>query len=147
MPIGENKIRRVLLDVNVCIDLIVNRSLSPDTKKEFFAVLLQNDIDTYVPAFSIDTIFYILNSSMKIDKQVARNSIQKLLKFTKLLHTSDESVRHAFLSNFSDFEDGLINALAETSNMDAVITNNISDFSGSNLPVYRPADFITLFQS
>jgi len=61
MPIGENKIRRVLLDVNVCIDLIVNRSLSPDTKKEFFAVLLQNDIDTYVPAFSIDTIFYILN--------------------------------------------------------------------------------------
>jgi len=147
MPIGENKIRRVLLDVNVCIDLIVNRSLSPDTKKEFFAVLLQNDIDTYVPAFSIDTIFYILNSSMKIDKQVARNSIQKLLKFTKLLHTSDESVHHAFLSNFSDFEDGLINALAETSNMDAVITNNISDFSGSNLPVYRPADLITLFQS
>jgi hypothetical protein len=41
----------------------------------------------------------------------------------------------------------MINALAETSNMDAIITNNISDFSDSNLPVYRPAGFITLFQS
>jgi hypothetical protein len=29
-----NKIERVLLDVNVCIDIIVNRSLSPETKKE-----------------------------------------------------------------------------------------------------------------
>lgn len=64
---------------------------------------------------------------------------------TKLLHTSDESIHQAFSSNFSDFEDGLINALAETNNMDAVITSNIRDFSNSILPVYRPSDFITLF--
>jgi len=140
-----NEIQRVLLDVNVCIDLIVNRSISPETKKKLFAVLLQNNIDAYVPAFSIDTIFYILNSSMKIDKLVARNAIQKLLKFTKLLHTKDESIHQAFSSNFSDFEDGLINALAETNSMDAIITSNIRDFSNSNLPVYRPADFISLF--
>ncbi|MGV8137024.1 MAG: PIN domain-containing protein [Mangrovibacterium sp.] len=134
-----------MLDVNVCIDLIVNRSISPEIKKKLFAVLLENGIDAYVPAFSIDTIFYILNSSMKIDKQVTKNAIQKLLRFTKLLHTSDESVYHAFSCNFSDFEDGLINALAETTGMDAIITGNISDFSNSNLPVYRPADFIALF--
>ncbi len=145
MSTVENRIQRVLLDVNVCIDLIVNRSILPETKKSFFAVLLQNYIDAYVPAFSIDTIFYILNSSMKIDKQVAKNAIQKLLKFTKLLHTSDESIHHAFSSNFSDFEDGLINALAETNNMDIIITGNIRDFSNSNLPVYCPSDFITLF--
>lgn len=140
-----NEIQRVLLDVNVCIDLIVNRSISPETKKKLFSVLLQNNIDAYVPAFSIDTIFYILNSSMKIDKLVARNAIQKLLKFTKLLHTTDESIHQAFSSNFSDFEDGLINALAETNSMNAIITGNIRDFSNSNLPVYRPTDFITLF--
>jgi predicted nucleic acid-binding protein len=145
MPTVVNKVQRVLLDVNVCVDVIVNRSISPEIKKKLFAVLLQNEIDAYVPAFSIDTIFYVLNSSMKIDKQVAKNAIQKLLKFTKLLHTSDESVDQAFSCNFSDFEDGLINALAETTGMDAIITGNISDFSKSNLPVYRPSDFIALF--
>lgn len=145
MPTEANKIQRVLLDVNVCIDLIVNRSISPEIKKKLFVVLLQNKIEPYVPALSIDTIFYILNSSMKIDKQVAKNAVQNLLKFTKLLHTSDESIYKAFSSNISDFEDGLINALAETNNMDAIITGNIPDFSGSNLPVYRPSDFITLF--
>jgi predicted nucleic acid-binding protein len=138
-------VKRILLDVNVCIDLIVSRSLSADTKKKLFTVLLRHGIDVFVPACSVDTVYYILNSSMKIDKQVARNAIQKLLKFTKLLHTTDESIHLAFSSNFSDFEDGLINALAEVGGMDAIITNNISDFSGSKLPVYRPAGFIALF--
>lgn len=146
MPTETNKIKRVLLDVNVCIDIIVNRSLPYETKRKLFATLFQNEIDIFVPAFSIDTIYYILNSSMKIDRLKAMNAIQKLLKFTTLLHSNDEMFQRAFVSNFSDFEDALINSLAETHNMDAILTNNISDFFKSDLPVYRPIDFIALFR-
>jgi predicted nucleic acid-binding protein len=145
MPVVPNKIKRVLLDVNVCIDIIVNRSLSPKTKKELFTVFIQNEIEVFIPAFSIDTVFYILNSSMKIDKQITQNAIQKLLKYTKLLHSTDETIHKAFVSDFSDFEDALINVLAETNKMDVILTNNTSDFVQSNLPVYRPVDFIALF--
>ncbi len=109
-------------------------------------IIIQNIIEVFVPAFSIDTVFYILNSSMKIEKQVAKNVIQKLLKFTKLLHSTDETIHKAFVSNFSDFEDALINSLAETNNMDVILTNNTSDFIQSDLPVYRPVDFIALFR-
>ena len=145
MNTGKSNFHCVLLDVNVCIDLIVNRSLPSETKKKLFAVFNQYDIHPFVPAFSVDTIFYILNSSMKIDKNAAKDAIQKLLKFTKLLHSTDESIQMAFASGFSDFEDGLVNSLAVTNKMDAIITNNTSDFSRSALPVYRPADFIVLF--
>lgn len=145
MPDVPNK-NKVLLDVNVCIDIIVNRSLSPETKKELFAVFIQNKNEVLVPAFSIDTVFHILNSSMKIDKQTAKNAIQKLLKYAKVLHTSDEMIHKAFDSCFSDFEDALINSLAETNNMDVILTNNTSDFIHSDLPVYRPVDFIALFR-
>lgn len=145
MEPAQTKIRRVLLDVNVCIDLIVNRSIPPETRKKLFSVFNQHGIQPFVPAFSVDTIYYILNSSMKIDKIVARNAIIKLLKFAKLLHSTDECIQMAFVSGFSDFEDGLVNSLAETSDMDSIITNNISDFSRSALPVYRPSDFIVLF--
>ena len=146
MPAVMNKIKRILLDVNVCIDIIVNRSLSPETKKELFAVFIQNENEVFVPAFSIDTVFYILNSSMKIDRQVAKNAIQKLLKYTKLLHSTDETIHKAFVSNFSDFEDALINSLAETNNIDVILTNNTSDFIQSDLPVYSPVNFIALFK-
>ena len=144
MPTAPNRIQRVLLDVNVCIDIIVNRSLAPETKKILFAVFIQNEIEVFVPAFSIDTVFYILNSSMKIDKTIAKEALQKLLRFTKLVHSTDETIHKAFVSNFSDFEDALINSLAETNNMDAILTNNTSDFVQSDLPVYRPVDFIAL---
>ena len=146
MPTAQNKIQRVLLDVNVCIDIIVNPSLSPETKKQLFAVFLQNEIEVFVPAFSIDTLYYILTSSMKTDKEIAKNAIQKLLKFTNLLHSTDEIVQGAFASSFTDFEDALINSLAEIHNMDAILTNNVSDFIKSDLPVYRPVDFIALLR-
>ena len=146
MPTAPNRIQRVLLDVNVCIDIIVNRSLAPETKKILFAVFIQNEIEVFVPAFSIDTVFYILNSSMKIDKTIAKEALQKLLRFTKLVHSTDETIHKAFVSNFSDFEDALINSLAETNKMDVILTNNSSDFVQSDLPVYRPVDFIALFR-
>jgi len=38
MPIARNEIQSVLLDVNVCIDLIVKRSISTKIKKELFTV-------------------------------------------------------------------------------------------------------------
>ena len=139
-------IQRILLDVNVCIDLIVNRAISPGIKKRLFEIFLTKQIDPFVPACSIDTIYYILNSSMKLEKTVIENALKNLLKYTQLLHTTDESVQRAFSSNFSDFEDGLINSLAEVNSMDAIITGNVADFTKSSLPVYRPEDFVAMFE-
>jgi len=145
MKTAPSDIKRILLDVNVCVDLIVNRSISPQTKKSFFAIVIDHNIDIFIPAFSIDTLFYVLNSSLKIEKQYAKSAIQKLLKFTVLLHTNDEAVNKAFTSDFPDFEDALINALAETYQIDAIMTNNVADFSRSSIPIYRPSEFISLF--
>ena len=139
-------IQRILLDVNVCIDLIVNRAISPAIKKRLFEIFLTKHIDPFVPACSTDTIYYILNRSMKLEKGVVENALKNLLKYTQLLHTTDESVQRAFSSNFSDFEDGLINSLAEENNMDAIITDNVADFTKSSLPVYRPEDFVAIFE-
>lgn len=146
MKAAPFEIQQVLLDVNVCIDLIVNRSIPPYIKKKLFAVWHQNEITPFVPAFSIDTVFYILNSTMKINKQEAIHLIRILLKYTGLLHSTDEIIHLALSSGFSDFEGGLVNVLAEKNSMNAIITNNIRDFSKSSLPVYRPLDFVALFE-
>ncbi len=135
----------ILLDVNVCIDLIVNRAISPVIKKRLFEIFLTKQITPFVPAFSIDTIYYILNSSMKLEKAVVKNALKNLLKYTRMLHTTDETVHRAFSSSFSDFEDGLINSIAEENSMNAIITGNVADFTKSSLPVYRPEDFVAMF--
>ena len=83
---------------------------------------------------------------MKIDKRIAKNAILKLLKFTKLLHSNDEATHRAFTSNFSDFEDDLMYSLAETYNMNPILTDSNSDFSGSAVPVYHQDDFNAFFR-
>lgn len=142
-----NNITSVLLDVNICIDLIVNRSMITQTKKQLFSVFLKNGITVYIPAFSIDTIFYILNSSMKIDKSIAVQAISKMLKYTSLLHSSDESVSLALPCGFSDFEDDMINSLGEVNKVDVIITNNTKDFKKSGLRICGPEEFLALFNS
>ena len=140
----QNRVQSILLDVNVCIDIITKRALAYSIKKQMFSMIIAQKIKTYIPACSIDTIYYILTSSMKINKELALNSIIKLIKYTNLLHSSDESVHFALNSGFPDFEDGLINSIAVENNIDAIITSNTKDFKSSSLPVYSPTAFITI---
>lgn len=138
-------IKSILFDVNVCIDLITNRLISPQLKRQLFTIILNQKIKMNIPAFSVDTIFYILNNSLKIDATRAKAAIQKLISNTKLLHTKDIIVSNAFISQFKDFEDAMINELAIYYNVDAIITSNIKDFKKSVLAIYSPADFVSFF--
>jgi len=138
-------IHKVLLDVNVCVDLIANRLLASDIKRKLLSVFHHHDLTVCVPAFSIDTIFYVLTKSLKIDGSLSKLAIQKLLLNTVLLHTNDEIMSNAFLSTFNDFEVGLINEHATYYEMDCIITSNMKDFKKSDLAVYSPNDFISLF--
>ena len=146
MQADKEPTKRVLLDVNVCIDLITNRLISVETKKRLFHSFINQKTDVFVPAFSIDTIFYVLTNSLKLKAEIAKAAILNLLKYTRLLHTSDESVQYAFTSGISDFEDGLIESLAVLNNIDVIITSNIKDFKKSKVSVYSPEEYIRMPQ-
>ncbi|MDA3893514.1 MAG: PIN domain-containing protein [Salinivirgaceae bacterium] len=139
-------IKKVLLDVNVCIDFLTQRLLDYRVKKQLFAIFLDYKLEVFIPSFSIDTIFYILHNSLNIDKEVAKKAIQSLLNYTLLLHVNDEVIFNSFTSNFSDFENGLIHSLATNKNIDCIITSNIKDFKKSTIAVYRPIDFVSLYE-
>ena len=79
MQADRESTKRVLLDVNVCIDLITNRLISVETKKSLFHSFINQKTDVFVPAFSIDTIFYILTNSLKLKAEIAKSAILKLL--------------------------------------------------------------------
>ena len=144
MKIGQKNICRVLFDVNVCIDILTCRSLSSAEIRSLFHILHKNKIESYIPACSLDTIYYILRK-MGIENTVVRKSIQKLIKYTGLVYLSDEAVKFAFNSEFKDFEDGLINSVAIKNNIDIIITSNTKDFSKSTLPIFHPKEFIALY--
>jgi hypothetical protein len=45
--------------------------------------------------------------------------------------------------NCNDFEDAVQICSAIAQGLDAIVTRNAKDFSGSNLPIYSPNDLLT----
>lgn len=144
MKIGQKIINSVLFDVNVCIDILSSRSLTTEESKSLFLILRKNELKSFIPACSLDTIYYILRK-MDVEDMVARKSIQKLIKYTGLVYLSDEAVQFAFSSDIQDFEDSIINSIAVYNDIDLIITSNTKDFVKSTLPVFHPKEFIALF--
>lgn len=133
---------KILLDTNICIDLLVDRQLSTDQKKQLFTILLKENIDVFIPSCSIDTIYYILNSSMKIKDSVVKQKISTLLKYVKTVELSGNAIDKSLTSEFKDFEDALINNTAISNNIDTIMTFNTKDFSKSSLNIISPIYFI-----
>ena len=55
---------------------------------------------------------------------------------------SEDNILTALDSDWSDFEDSVQNAVAESHNYDAVITRNKGDYKNSNLKVFSPKEFL-----
>ncbi len=140
-----NRVSKILLDTNICLDLLVNRNISVYQKKQLFSLFLKNKIEVYIPVCSIDTIYYILNSSMKIDADKSRELITTLLKYTNTLQLNEKEVFKALKSDFNDFEDALIYYAAEDKGIDIILTFNKKDFKGSSLDILTPLEFINRF--
>ena len=132
----------ILLDTNVCLDLLTKRKLQTHQKKQMFSLILKNKIKVWIPSCSIDTIYYILNSSMKIKNERSKKLITTLLRYTSTLPLNDKTIEKALRSDFKDFEDALINFTAEDKNIDSIITFNKKDFKNSALEILSPSEFI-----
>ncbi len=132
----------ILLDTNVCLDLLTKRKLQTHQKKQMFSLILKNKIKVWIPSCSIDTIYYILNSSMKIKSDRSKKLITTLLRYTSTLPLNDKTIEKALRSDFKDFEDALINFTAEDKNIDCIITFNKKDFKNSALEILTPSEFV-----
>jgi len=135
-------VTKILLDTNVCLDLLTKRKLQTVQKKQMFSLILKKNIEVYVPSCSIDTIYYILNASMKIKSEKSKEMITTLLKYANTLQLSDKVIHKALRSDFKDFEDALINYTAIDCNMDVIVTFNKKDFKNSTLDVLSPLELI-----
>jgi predicted nucleic-acid-binding protein len=133
---------KILLDTNVCLDLLTKRKLQTRQKKQMFSLILKNNIEVWVPSCSIDTIYYILNSSMKIKSERSKELITTLLRYTSTLPLNDKIIKKALKSDFKDFEDALINFTAEDKNIGTIITFNKKDFKNSSLEILTPSELI-----
>jgi len=126
----------VLFDTNVLLDIVLKREpfCSASAKAAEFA--FDGRIEGFVSVQSLKDVFYFV--SRVHDMEYAFKIIEKLSVMFKPIGVSSEDSLTVLMSDFIDYEDGLINASAVRNGIDAILTRDGKGFSFSDLLVICP---------
>lgn len=129
--------KRLLLDLNVFLDVILDRPPDADISSALWAAIERGEGQGMVPAHGVTTIFYLLEKAR--GGEFARNGVEGLIRVFDVAPVDDEVVRRALALAWPDFEDAVCAAAAEASGCDALVTRDADGYPNAPLPVIDPA--------
>ena len=129
----------VTIDLNVVLDLILLRG-DHESCQELLSRCKDHTITGFLPPHAIPTIYYILRKNIGHEKAI--DAIGKLLDAVEIAHLSKGVFRNAIALHFSDFEDAVVAAAAESVGSDFIVTSNRKDFHKSLIPAISPSDIL-----
>ena len=121
---------KILIDTNVILDWIMVREPNAGNAKKIMEQCLFRTIQGYITSHTITDIFYILCSELEI---IPENS-ETILK----------TLRH---TEWKDIEDGLQMQCAKEANVDYIVTQNLKDFSTSEIKAVNEEFFCKIIDS
>ncbi len=131
---------RVLLDTNVVLDVLLAREPFVHDAAELMGLIEQERIHGYLCATTVTTIAYLLEKAS--DASRSREAIGDLLKVFGIAEVDHVVLNSALNSSIDDFEDAVLHESAILTDLDAIITRNVRDFTSASLPVYLPKTFL-----
>lgn len=134
---------KVLFDVNICLDVLLDRKPHVDNSGQLFEAVEKGKFEGFISAISFDTLYYILRPAIGGVKAVEQ--LKLLLLHMQVAGIEATTVNQALNSGWKDLEDALHYYSALHSGCDCVITRNSIDFKATMIPVYTPQDFISQF--
>lgn len=127
------------------LDIILQREPFYEYSLAAVERALNNDkVDALiVSAASITDIYYIARRNLK-DKEETKKLLKDILEFIEISSVTQSEIIRALDSEFSDFEDSVINEVAISGGADIIVTRNTNDFSKSILKITTPTELIEL---
>lgn len=129
--------KKIFLDTNILVDLIADRK--PFSK---YAVIIFNAAETkkiklFTSSHTIATTYYLLKKY--VEEKALRQILLGLFDYVTIIPVNAEVLLKGLRSNQKDFEDSIqIYCATSVEKMDCIVTRNIKDFKGSEIPVLAP---------
>ena len=134
---------RLLIDTNVILDYLLSREGFREQAKEIFDLVKYGEHFEVLSSSAVTDIFYHLNREFR-NSFKAQEQIRELMKIVSILTVSEQDIRTALDMRWKDFEDAVQYAVALSNRVDAVISRNVRDFEGHEIPVMTPDEFLTM---
>jgi predicted nucleic acid-binding protein len=130
-------VKTLLLDLNVMLDVILDRGSGADTASALWAAIETGHGRGVIPAHGLTTIFYLLEKAR--DAAFARDGVERLVSVFGVAAVDDAVIRRALVLGWPDFEDAVCAAAAEAGACEAIVTRDPDGYPNSPVPVIDPA--------
>ena len=127
----------LLLDLNVILDVILDRQPGADAAAALWAAIEGGHGRGFIPAHGVTTIFYLLEKAR--GAAFARDGVEQLMGVFGVAAVNDTVLRRALVFGWPDFEDAVCAAAAEASGCEAIVTRDPDGYPNPPLPVIDPA--------
>lgn len=137
---------KILVDTNIVLDFLLQREPFFENAERLFQSVAKDEVVGYVTATTLTDIFYIARRhTQSLDK--AKQAVKETLTAMAVCPVDRGILESALNFDCNDFEDAVQICSAMAQGLDAIVTRNAKDFSGSTLPIYAPADFLNQLAS
>ena len=129
--------RKIFIDTNIIVDLIADRKPFSKYAIEIFSNAENKKIKLYTSSHSIATTYYLLKKF--VDDKALREILLGLIDYVAIIPVDTVVLSKGLRSKQKDFEDSIqIYCASSIERIDYIITRNIKDFKGSEIPVLSP---------
>lgn len=133
---------RVLLDVNVVLDVLASREPFADDAEAVLRLVESGLLEGLIAAHTITTLHFLL--SRHLGKARAKRTLTDLLHILRVVAVDEDRIRHALALSWPDFEDAVQAVCAERAAADYLVTRDKTGFRRSAVKAVTPAELLAL---
>lgn len=130
--------KRLLFDVNVVLDVLLDRKPFADASAAAWAAVERGEADGLLSAHALTTLHYL--NTRAVGSQMAHETTEALLSVFDVAGVDNTVLNAALALKWPDFEDAVTAAAARRAKCDALLTRNPRDFKGSVVRVLTPSE-------
>ena len=133
---------RILIDTNVILDILQKREPFFADSYRALRKAIEDDAECLLCASAVTDIFYMLRKALG-SAQKTKEQIERLAQLVSFADVQGMDIHAALMRAMPDFEDAVVDVVAERNGAGCILTRNIRDFAGSVVPAILPADFLS----
>jgi predicted nucleic acid-binding protein len=130
----------ILVDTNIVLDALANRQPFDVPAKELLVKIEAGMVQGSLAATTLTTIFYLMRKQEGTAK--AKHLITDLLGTFQVGSVDGMVLQKALTKPMSDFEDAVLDSVAESNGIPIIITRNSKNFVGSSRRILDADEFL-----
>lgn len=105
----------------------------------FLEAVESGRVEGFISATTVTDVHYIVGRQTK-SAEIAITAVTRLLALMEICAVNREVLEQAISLEFSDFEDAVQVSCAVTSGLDAIVTRDVTGFTGSPISLLSPKE-------